>query len=391
MTPLVDACDSCLRRTHLVGALAGRIERAGRARAAAGGLLALPDEELVVALRARADRDLHAARESFEPEAARDRCRQADLAAVCCHADGYPARLLDLGDPPAMIHVAGEAAVLDALCGEPGDPVPAVAVVGARRATSYALDVAKLLGRGLAASGMTVVSGMALGVDSASHAGALEAGGPTVAVLAGGADHVYPRSKDRLYREILEAGCAISEMPPGAPVMRWAFPARNRIIAALAAAVVVVEAEERSGSLITADIAADLGRPVGAVPGSVVGTRSAGSNALLHDGAAVVRDARDALDLAAQPQPRPPGRPVRRAPRPAPLPAPPSEPRVARALDPGLRRALDAVDGGAHTPDLLARALGGDVAAATVALTRLELAGFLRRERDGTYARRAGT
>jgi DNA processing protein len=379
-----------MRRTHLVGALAARIERAGRSRIAAGGLLSLPDEELIVALRARADRDLHVARERFEPAAERDRCRELGLAAVCCHADGYPARLLDLGDPPAMVHVAGDPTVLDALCGEHDDPVPAVAVVGARRATAYGLDVARALGRGLAASGMTVVSGMALGIDSASHAGALEVGGPTVAVLAGGADHVYPRSKDRLYREILAAGCAVSEMPPGAPVMRWAFPARNRIIAALSAAVVVVEAEERSGSLITADIAADLGRPVGAVPGPVVAPRSVGTNALLHDGAAMVRDARDALELASQPLPA--GRPGRRVARSVPRPAAPSEPPAPRPpLDRALRRALDAVDGGAVSPDRLARALDGDVAAATVALTRLELAGILRRERDGTYARRAGT
>jgi DNA processing protein len=213
----------------------------------------------------------------------------------------------------------------------------------------------------------------------------VDVGGPTVAVLAGGADRVYPRSKERLYREILEVGCAISEMPPEASVTRWAFPARNRIIAALAAAVVVVEAEERSGSLITADIAADLGRPVGAVPGSVVSPRSEGSNALLHDGAAVVRDARDALDLAAQ-LPRA-VRPVR---RPAARPVAPATPATPRPpLDGELRRVLDALDGGADSPDRLARVLGGDVAAATVALTRLELEGIVRRQRDGSYARRA--
>jgi DNA processing protein len=151
-----------------------------------------------------------------------------------------------------------------------------------------------------------------------------------------------------------------------------------------------VEAEERSGSLITADIAADLGRPVGAVPGSVLSPRSVGTNALLHDGAAVVRDARDALDLAAQPPPA--ARPVRRAAWTRPRPAAPSPPAAARPpLDRALRRALDALDGGADSPDRLARALDGDIAAATVALTRLELEGILRRERDGTYARRAGT
>jgi DNA processing protein len=155
-----------------------------------------------------------------------------------------------------------------------------------------------MLGRGLAAAGVTVVSGMALGIDSAAHAGALEAGGPTVAVLAGGADLAYPRSKARLYGAITAGGgAALSEMPPGFNAFKWNFPARNRIIAALAPATIVVEAAERSGSLITADLALQLGREVGAVPGPVVSWRSRGTNALLRDGATLIRDARDALDL----------------------------------------------------------------------------------------------
>ena len=382
----LESCAMCLRRTHLLGLLAGRIERAGRGRAALGGLLALGDDDLVAALGARADRAVHMARASFDAVRASEAIEAAQLSAVCRHGSWYPAALLDLDDAPAVLHVAGDPALLGALCRT--DPVvPAVAIVGARRSTPYGLDVAGLLGRGLAAAGVTVVSGMALGIDSAAHVGALDADGPTIAVLAGGADRPYPASKVALHRRIVARGCVVSEMPPGTGIMRWAFPARNRIIAGLAAATVVVEAQERSGSLITAEIAADLGRPVGAVPGPVTGPRSLGTNALLHDGAAVVRDARDALDLTAIDvqaplRPRPARPPVRPRPAPAPSPAPD---------DPELRRALAAVDDGADSPDRLAQALGGDVARASVALTRLELAGLLRRELDGRYARRAGT
>jgi DNA processing protein len=381
---MMTACAACLRRTHLIGLLSGRIGRAGRGRAALGALLALPDEQLVTGLGARHDRALQSARERFDPGDALEAIDAAGLTAVCCHAEGYPPPLLDLEDAPAVLHIAGDRGALEALCA-PDRDVPAVAIVGARRATGYGLETAEALGRGLGAAGVTVVSGMALGIDSAAHAGALQAQGATIAVLAGGADTPYPASKRALYRQIVSAGgCVVSEMPPGAAVMRWGFPARNRIIAALSAATVVVEARERSGSLITAEIAADLGRPVGAVPGRVTGSRSSGTNALLHDGAAVVRDASDALDLAAMPG-------TLRRPRPAP---PRFEPVVARPAPPPppleaeLRRALDAVEDGGDSPERLGRVLGVDVAVAGALLTRLELAGRVRRRHDGGYVLR---
>ena len=365
-----------------------RIERAGRGRAAFGGLLALDDEDLVAALGARNDSGVQLAREAFDADGACDAIAAAGLGAVCRHGSWYPAPLLDLEDAPAVLHVAGDPGLLADLRADEG-VAPAVAVVGARRATPYGLDVAALLGRGLAAAGISVVSGMALGIDSAAHAGALEAPGPTIAVLAGGADRPYPASKRTLYRRITADGCVVSELPPGSGIMKWAFPARNRIIAGLAAATVVVEAQERSGSLITAEIAADLGRHIGAVPGPVTGPRSAGTNALLHDGAAVVRDVRDALDLTAIDVPvsfrRPPSRPLadeepaRRAPT-------PRRPRI-RSCAARSRPWTT----GPTSPGRLARVFDGDVARASVALTRLELAGLLRRELDGSYARRAGT
>jgi DNA processing protein len=170
-----------------------------------------------------------------------------------------------------------------------------VTVVGARRASSYGREVARELGRELAAAGLVVVSGLAFGIDACAHRGALEAG-LSFAVLGCGADVAYPAAHRSLWRRIGETGVILSELPPGTGPWRWTFPARNRIMAALGAMTVVVEAAERSGSLITADLAADLGRDLGAVPGPVGSRLSAGPNNLLAGGACVVRDAQDVLD-----------------------------------------------------------------------------------------------
>ena len=169
-------------------------------------------------------------------------------------------------------------------------------VVGARRASSYGREVARELARELAAAGQVVVSGLAFGIDACAHRGALEGGGLTVAVLGCGADVSYPAAHRSLWRRVGELGLVLSELPPGTGAWRWTFPARNRIMAALAGMTVVVEAAERSGSLITADLAADLGRDLGAVPGPVGSRLSAGPNHLLAGGACVVRDAQDVLD-----------------------------------------------------------------------------------------------
>ena len=193
--------------------------------------------------------------------------------------------------PPAVLHVAGGLErLLELVAADP------VAIVGSRRASPYGLDVARSLGRGLAFSGITIVSGMALGIDSAAHAGALDAGRPTVAVLPASADRPYPAGKRLLHRRIVATGAAVSELGPGPGVRRWMFPARNRIIAALAAMTVVVEAGERSGALLTAGLARRLDLPVGAVPGRVTTPQAAGPNALLAGGAGVVRGPQDVLD-----------------------------------------------------------------------------------------------
>ena len=174
--------------------------------------------------------------------------------------------------------------------------VPPVALVGSRKASPHAIEMARELGRGLAAAGVTVVSGLALGVDASAHVGALEGRGTPVAVLGGGPDVVYPRANAALHERIAVKGVLMSELPPGQRPFRWSFPARNRIMAGLCDATVVVEAAEGSGSLITTEFAEDLGRIVGAVPGPALWARARGSNALLRSGAAVITRTEDVLD-----------------------------------------------------------------------------------------------
>jgi DNA processing protein len=173
---------------------------------------------------------------------------------------------------------------------------PAVAIVGSRAASQYALDVSARLGSDLARHGVVVVSGLARGVDSAAHRGALDAGGLTIAVLGCGIDVTYPREHAQLSAAIRRQGLLVSEFPPGTPPLRGHFPQRNRVISGLSRAVVVVEAAEKSGSLITAAFALDQGRDVLAVPGNVLGGRNRGAHALLRDGAKIVESADDILE-----------------------------------------------------------------------------------------------
>jgi DNA processing protein len=188
----------------------------------------------------------------------------------------YPPVLLQLHDPPPVLFLRGRRELLGAKL---------VTVVGARRATARARDVAEGLSGALARAGVAVASGLALGIDAAAHRGALSAGGATVAVLGRGADEAYPRAHSGLFRRILSEGLVISEFPPGTPPLPHHFPRRNRILAALAEAVVVVEAAATSGSLITVDHALDLGIDVWAVPGPIEVATCEGSNRLLADGA----------------------------------------------------------------------------------------------------------
>jgi DNA processing protein len=358
-----EACEHCLRRSFLVARLAPRIarllQRPGRP---ARGLLGLDEEELIAAIAGRAEADARGFLERFAHGEALARVEAAGVLAACRHSHGYPGALAGLDDPPAVLYARG-AGGLAALESE-----PAVAVVGARRASPYGLELAYSLGRGLGAAGVSVVSGLALGVDAAAHRGCLDGGGAAVAVLACGPDVVYPRQHRRLYERLLATGVVLSEMPPGTPPFRWAFPARNRLMAGLARMTVVVEAAERSGSLITAEFAQDLGRAVGAVPGRVTSRTAAGSNALLQDGAEVVVGAQDVLDELF-------GAGARTV----------EEPKAER-LEPSLRAVLDAIEGGAGAEGI-ARACELSAREVRVALARLEASGHVRRDRLGGYER----
>jgi DNA processing protein len=200
----------------------------------------------------------------------------------------YPPLLAAIHDPPVRLYLRGEGSV-EMLSR------PAVAVVGTRSCSPYGVQVARRLGRELAAAGVTVVSGLARGIDGEAHRGALQAGGPTVAVLGCGIDRDYPRAHIALARRIAEVGLLVSEYEPGVEPAPWRFPARNRIIAGLTAATVIVEARGRSGALITADFALEDGREVFAVPGEITSALSRGTNELLRLGAAPLLEPCDVL------------------------------------------------------------------------------------------------
>lgn len=286
-----------------------------------------------------------------------DEGRRLGIAPIPLCEPGYPALLWCIAEPPPVLWVRGERGLLSK---------PAVAIVGSRTATPYALQVAERLAAELAGRGIVVVSGLARGVDSAAHRGCLGAGGPTVAVLGSGVDRVYPPEHDDLAARIAGTGLVASELAPGAAPLPEHFPLRNRIISGLSLATVVVEASERSGSLITARYALEQGRDVMVVPGSVLSGRNRGSHALLKDGAAVVESADDILQQLGWNQAR----------RGGPPPDAPDEPVLA-AMVPGEPCGLDELAG--------ATGLSGDRILAR--LTELELAGAVTAA-GGRYIRR---
>lgn len=199
----------------------------------------------------------------------------------------YPDSLRQISDPPPLLYLQGDGELLGRM---------AIAIVGSRAATSYGGGTAYTLAKKLAASGVTIVSGLALGVDAQSHRGALAVSGPTIAVLGSGIDVVYPRQNTELFKAIRKEGAIVSEYPPGTMPEGFRFPARNRIIAGLSSGVVVVEAAKKSGSLITAQLALDEGREVYSVPGRVDSFKSEGTHWLLQQGAKLVQSAEDILE-----------------------------------------------------------------------------------------------
>jgi DNA processing protein len=267
----------------------------------------------------------------------------------------FPRLLGAIHDPPSQVFLRGEgdAALLDRA---------AVAVVGARSCSTYGRAVARSLGRDLAAAGLVVVSGMARGIDGEAHRGALEAGGVTVAVLGCGIDRDYPAAHGELARRVCEQGLVVSEYEPGVEPAPWRFPARNRIIAGLCRATVVVEARERSGALITADFALEEGREVLVVPGEITSTLSAGTNALLRLGATPVTKVEDVLEAFGLEPVRPRG----------------------PSLSPAATAVLARLGDAPLTGDELVRAAGISPSEASAALLELELGGSVTLE-DGVY------
>lgn len=262
---------------------------------------------------------------------------------------GYPEILETIEDSPKALWIRGEVA-----------GPPAVAIVGTRRATRYGLNLARRMGQAVAGAGWPVVSGLARGVDGAAHRGCLDASGVGVAVLGSGIDVWYPREHRDLGESLIASGGAvISEYPPGTRPEPWRFPARNRIISGLSAAVVVVEAAEKGGALITARLAAEQGREVFAVPGDVDRRTSTGTNLLIRDGAVPVLGSEDLIEALSLVLGPPPG-----------------------AIS-GRETDLElAVPGGAASVEEVVEANGGDVAMVLSTLGRMEAEGKVKLEAD---------
>jgi len=341
-------------------------DRALRAWVVVQQALALAPERAIQALGARRDpvallRGLGLDGRLTSPELGRalQALARAGARLVPYPSPAYPWRLTRLRDAAPVLSVVGDVALLSA---------PSVTIVGARAATPYGRGVAHRLAADLARAGLVIVSGLAYGIDAAAHAGALAAGGTTIAVQACGPDRVYPARHRGLAARIAERGAWLCELPPGTPPRPAHFPLRNRLISGLARAVVVVEARERSGSLVTARHALDQGVDVFAVPGPITAAASAGANGLLRDGAAPALGADDilaAVGFAAVPDP---------------------ERRRAR-LSAAQRRVVAALESAPASCDELACALGESPEALCVAITELELEGLVERDPGGRLHR----
>lgn len=290
---------------------------------------------------------------------------------------GYPDGLRALPQPPPVLHVHGRLELLSC---------PGIAVIGTRAHSTYGRDATVSFVVGLVRAGYTIISGLARGIDGIAHTTALEIGGDTIGVLGTGIDVPYPPEHEELFRVMADRGCLVSEFPPGTPPLKYHFPQRNRIIAGLARAVLVVEAPKKSGAMITAEYALDEGKEVFAVPGPIHNPTSRGTNRLIQEGAALVTSAADILRILEMRT----GEPL-----PEPLAAGLSiddlEGRLEREPDIGAselaRRVWDALDEGACGVDNLAEGLAAPPQALAAALLELELAGLVERRPGPRYAR----
>ena len=293
--------------------------------------------------------------------AERERAEEAGIRVLAWNDPLTPAQLIAINDAPPVLWYRGS---LDCLS------QPTVAIVGSRAASSVALETARRIATDLASRGITVVSGLARGVDSAAHRGALDSG-RTIAVLGSSVDHIYPAEHAELARRIAHSGLVVSEYPPGTPPLAFHFPMRNRLISGLSRAVVVIEASDKSGSLITATCAAEQGRDVMAVPGNVLSGRNRGGHALIRDGAKIIECADDiVVELGLRPATE--------------IDADGSSNGSTSSEDPVLKRMDEAC---AYDLDALASASGMDAPRLLPHLADLELRGLVRRVGGGRFMR----
>jgi DNA processing protein len=386
------ACVDCRRRRWLLSAVSGPLEYCARDRNRLLELLALDDARLLEAVGGRRTAELRERYKRFAseeaahaPEVGAARARPTE--SICRHDPRYP-RALDSRLAPQMLEVAGGAERLARLTA-----APLVAVVGSRAPSDYGVELARTLARGLSACEVTVVAGLDDGIAAAAHAGALDAGAGSVAVLGGGLDVACPPRRRGLYERVLGAGCGISELPHDCAGRRWGQLASERIVAELALLTVVVEADASAGDLAPARIALVLGRTVAAVPGRVTSPLSRGTHALLLDGARLVRGPRDVLELLyALGTPRAGARArvqTTTGAHPHAVAGSAQRERVNphATLAPQLRRTLAHVGAGHDTPDKLASA-GLDGSGLLLALSELELMGLLARGDGARYVPR---
>lgn len=329
-----------------------RVRRQAAARGVGSDLATTLSEAGVPRAVLRAARDLAAS----EAQRVHEKIVHAGWRWLIPGDEEFPRLLAGITDPPFGLFVRGFVAT-----------AKTVAVVGSRKATPYGRQVARLLGEELGRAGVVLVSGMARGIDEAAHRGALDGGGPSWAVWGSGPDRVYPREHEALAEELATAGALMTEYLPGTPPRPHHFPERNRILAGLSQAVVVVEAAARSGALITARLAVEEGREVLAVPGNIFSQLSVGPNTLIRVGARPLLTPRDLFDAIGH------------------------EPPDERPTDneDGLMKLIK--PGEALTADQIARRAGAEIATVSGDLLDLELAGDLRREADGRYARVHGS
>ncbi len=352
-----EACGECLRHAWLLARCSVPLNFRARDLARFWKLLELGDEQLIEAIGGRRRVELRAAYARLDPLSIES---GKGVDTVCRHRESYPLALRDSALAPRMLTVAGGVERLSEMLSQ-----AVVVIVGTRRATDYGMETAHGLARGLAASGVTVASGLSEGIPFAAHSGALDAGGSTLTAMAGGLDRCSPACCGALYWRLTTSGCAISEAPVGARTRPWLRTARARTLVLLSDLVIVVEAEQSPRELACARLAQTLGKTVAAVPGRVSSHASRGTNELLMGGAELARDAQDALDLLY-------GVGIREA------------PESSYELEPRLQATLERVGAGMDTPAKLT-ANGAKSDDVMLALAELELLGLLVRGDGGRY------